>query len=163
MNIFVIDECPVMAARMLCDKHVVKMVTESTQLLSTALRDFLNIDDNSLYKSINMNRPLIESTRNLDVLRWTYYHTIALLLEYKRRYKRGHACRSKIWKIRQYLSKLFSRNINKEFIEYQDRFHKSTDNDLQNVVENYRKYYRNKYQIMDMRWKTGNKPEFMGV
>ena len=35
MNIFVVEENPVDAARALCDKHVVKMVLESVQLLST--------------------------------------------------------------------------------------------------------------------------------
>jgi histidyl-tRNA synthetase len=35
MNIFVLDEDPAKAARMLCDAHVVKMIVESAQLLST--------------------------------------------------------------------------------------------------------------------------------
>ena len=38
MNIFYIDEDPVEAARMMVDKHVVKMILESAQLLSTAHR-----------------------------------------------------------------------------------------------------------------------------
>lgn len=33
MNIFVLDENPVLAAQYHCDKHVVKMITESAQLL----------------------------------------------------------------------------------------------------------------------------------
>lgn len=36
MNIFVLDEQPEIAAQMMCDKHVVKMIVESCQLLSTA-------------------------------------------------------------------------------------------------------------------------------
>jgi hypothetical protein len=35
MNIFVLDEYPGDAARYLCDKHVVKMILESTQIIST--------------------------------------------------------------------------------------------------------------------------------
>ena len=38
MNIFYIDESPVQAARWMVDKHVVKMILESAQLLSTAHR-----------------------------------------------------------------------------------------------------------------------------
>ena len=38
MNIFVLDENPIVAARMMCDKHVVKMIVESGQMLSTVHR-----------------------------------------------------------------------------------------------------------------------------
>ena len=38
MNIFYLDEKPMTAARMHCDKHVVKMILESAQMLSTAHR-----------------------------------------------------------------------------------------------------------------------------
>ena len=38
MNIFVIDKDPVVAAQEHCDKHVVKMIVESAQMLSTAHR-----------------------------------------------------------------------------------------------------------------------------
>ena len=38
MNIFVTDVCPEISARTQCDKHVVKMVLESAQMLSTAWR-----------------------------------------------------------------------------------------------------------------------------
>ena len=35
MNIFVLDTCPIESAKMLCDKHIVKMPLESTQMLSS--------------------------------------------------------------------------------------------------------------------------------
>ena len=38
MNIFFLDENPKHAAQMQCDKHVVKMVLETAQMLSTAAR-----------------------------------------------------------------------------------------------------------------------------
>jgi hypothetical protein len=38
MNIFVLDRNPVVAAQMQCDKHIVKMIVESGQMLSTAHR-----------------------------------------------------------------------------------------------------------------------------
>lgn len=37
MNIFVLDQNPCRAARFHCDKHVIKMILESAQLLSTAV------------------------------------------------------------------------------------------------------------------------------
>ena len=38
MNIFVLDSDPVVSAQMMCDKHVVKMIVESAQMLSTVHR-----------------------------------------------------------------------------------------------------------------------------
>ena len=38
MNIFYVDKDPVKAAKMLLDKHVVKMILESAQMLCTAKR-----------------------------------------------------------------------------------------------------------------------------
>ena len=38
MNIFVLDKNPIKAAQQHCDKHVVKMIVESGQMLSTAHR-----------------------------------------------------------------------------------------------------------------------------
>ena len=37
MNIFVLDRNPSRAAHMMCDKHVVKMIIESAQMLSAVL------------------------------------------------------------------------------------------------------------------------------
>ena len=38
MNIFYLDKDPIKAAQMSCDKHCVKMIVESAQMLSTANR-----------------------------------------------------------------------------------------------------------------------------
>ena len=38
MNIFFLDKSPKIAAQMMCNKHVVKMIVESAQMLSTAHR-----------------------------------------------------------------------------------------------------------------------------
>ena len=38
MNLFVLHQEPEIAAQMQCDKHVVKMIIESAQMLSTAHR-----------------------------------------------------------------------------------------------------------------------------
>ena len=38
MNIFYLDKDPVIAAQLSCDKHVVKMILESAQMLCTVKR-----------------------------------------------------------------------------------------------------------------------------
>ena len=59
MNIFVTDEDPVKSAQTLCDKHVVKMVLESAQMLSTAWRqwDPEASEERGLYKAAHPNHP----------------------------------------------------------------------------------------------------------
>ena len=79
MNIFVLDKEPREAARQHCDKHVVKMIIESAQMLSTTHRlldgkqtikpsisgkrmvkywEMDNqYDENLLYKAVHMKHP----------------------------------------------------------------------------------------------------------
>ena len=56
MNIFALDKDPTQAARMMCDKHVVKMILESAQLLSTAHRvlDCRDLQMNSLLEETTL-------------------------------------------------------------------------------------------------------------
>ena len=58
MNIFVLDENPVIAAKMACDKHIVKMILESAQMLCTAKR----VQDGELYMAKTKN--------GRDIKRW---------------------------------------------------------------------------------------------
>ena len=60
MNIFYLDRDPKLAAQMHCDKHVVKMILESAQMLSTAHRFLdtdLYADKVGLYKLAHKNHP----------------------------------------------------------------------------------------------------------
>ena len=58
MNIFYIDKDPIKAAQMACDKHVVKMILETAQLLCTAHRviDGVDLQMNSLLEETTMYR-----------------------------------------------------------------------------------------------------------
>ena len=51
MNIFFLNPDPKISAQMLCDKHIPKMLLESCQMLSTAVRE-LRGDDEHLYKKV---------------------------------------------------------------------------------------------------------------
>jgi intergrase/recombinase len=55
MNIFVLSEDPVEAAQMQCDKHVVKMVIESGQILATVRR----VLDGYISKSLTVKGGII--------------------------------------------------------------------------------------------------------
>ena len=95
MNIFYLDRDPVVAAQMMCDKHVVKMILESAQMLSTAHR-VLDGDDiansKGLYKMAHKNHPSTIWVRtNSSNYEWLWEHMDALMKEYTYRYDKHHA------------------------------------------------------------------------
>jgi hypothetical protein len=95
MNIFYLDRDPVIAAQMQCDKHVIKMILESAQMLSTAHRvldgdDYAN--DAGMYKLTHKNHPSAIWVRScFENYVWLYKHMVALMEEYTFRYGKHHA------------------------------------------------------------------------
>ena len=60
MNIFHLDDSAITSARMLCDKHVPKMLLETCQMLSTAVRNQIPqvIKGDAVYKSAYPKHPM---------------------------------------------------------------------------------------------------------
>ncbi len=89
MNIFYISTNPVRAAQMQCNKHVVKMILESAQMLCTAHHEFGNHD--VPYKVAHRNHPsTIWARSGLKQYNWLYRHFAALSDEYTERYGKVH-------------------------------------------------------------------------
>jgi len=118
MNIFYLDKDPKKAAQMMTDKHVVKMIVESAQLMSTCHRvldgkpvkatsvnnrsftTYIHNDslmESTLYRASNYNHPcalwLRESGENYN---WLYEHFCELSSEYQKRFNREHMTFSKL-------------------------------------------------------------------
>ena len=95
MNIFYLDRDPEIAAQMMCDKHVVKMILESAQMLSTAHRVLdgdAYADLIGMYKTAHKNHPSTIWVRSSVMnYMWLYDHMIALMKEYTHRYDKHHA------------------------------------------------------------------------
>lgn len=89
MNIFVVDADPQKAAQALCDAHVVKMPTESGQMLSAAIRLHVNIVPDVFYKvtKAQAHHPCTLWVGNTRAnFEWLLEHALALLDEYDSRY-----------------------------------------------------------------------------
>jgi Pyrimidine dimer DNA glycosylase len=88
MNIFVLDNDPVVAASYYIDKHCVKMPLEIAQLLCTTI-NLQGVE--TPYKPTHINHPcsvwLRESLANWN---WLVRHGIAVSEEYTRRYGKRH-------------------------------------------------------------------------
>lgn len=90
MNIFYLDSDPVKAAQVQYNKHVVKMILESAQMLCTAHHHYDN-GHNVPYKKAHYNHPsTIWCRQNASQYMWLYNHMIALGKEYTKRYKKTH-------------------------------------------------------------------------
>ena len=88
MNIFFLDKNPYVAAHKQCDKHVVKMVLETAQMLSTAAR---RRGKDLGYKSAYPNHPMtLWVGNNLHNYTWTIQHGRALAKEYTLRFGKIH-------------------------------------------------------------------------
>lgn len=89
MNIFVLDANPIKAAKMHCDKHTNKMLLESAQVMSTAVR-LCNGDFG--YKACYHNHPAnIWARKTRSNFLWLKQLATALCEEYTYRYRKVHA------------------------------------------------------------------------
>lgn len=95
MNIFAVDDDPQAAAQSLCDKHVVKMILESSQLLCTAHHETESqlLRPDYFLKSTHRNHPCAVWTREAaDNYLWLARHNLDLCAEYTFRYGKVHKC-----------------------------------------------------------------------
>jgi hypothetical protein len=97
MNIFVLDHDPVKAAQMQCDKHVVKMILESAQILSTVSAELGGI---APYRPTHVNHPCtIWARQSIGNWLWLVRHAKALSDEYTFRYGKIHKSKAVIVEI----------------------------------------------------------------
>jgi len=90
MNIFYLHEDPSIAASYMYDKHVVKMILESAQMLCTAHHHYGN-GDNVPYKKAHYNHPSTKWVRENSLhYDWLYEHMLALGTLYRWKYGREH-------------------------------------------------------------------------
>ena len=101
MNIFILDEDPIISAQMQCDKHIVKMPLETAQMLCSVWHRYgqgMNVP----YKEAHKNHPCTlwagDDARHYD---WLWQHGMELCFEYTRRYNKIHKCQQVIMDIRE--------------------------------------------------------------
>jgi hypothetical protein len=187
MNIFVLDINPINAAKMACDKHVVKMPVETAQILSTVHRildgeeyvDYSKTgrrikrwthpydddmpDGKFLYHAIMMNHPCtIWARETLGNYMWLVYHGKELCREYTRRYDRRHASESII----EFCHYSWPKNIDRDTYHKTTPFAQAMPDEYKvegDAVIAYRKYY-NGEKAYFAKWKNVDTPTwFTGV
>lgn len=170
MNIFALHENAVLAAQMQCDKHVVKMILESAQLLSTAHRildgkpivkprkhwELPDLREGILYKATHQNHPsAIWARANVQNYRWLHDHFCALMDEFTHRYGRLHKCE----KLRVYLS-FAPFNISSAIEPFEFSVAMKDEYKVGDTpIEMYRHYYR-EAKAAFAKWTNRNPPEW---
>ena len=161
MNIFYLDYDVRKCAEYHNDKHVVKMILESCQLLSTAHRVLDdNLDptlDSILYKATHKNHPsAVWARTSVENYNWLYEHFFALLMEYNHRYGKTHKCAGDLsymlasppYNLKDYEMTEMPCAMAKEYII------------SSNPVENYRNYYKNGKNHLH-KWTKRERPEWL--
>lgn len=163
MNIFFLAQNPYKAAEMHCDKHVVKMIVESAQMLSVAHHHWNSKFKNYVYKGAYLNHPCTKWVcENGSNYRWLYQLFLGLIDEYHKRYNnRTHKCEKLLPFLR----------YNPHFVNYiEDPINVWKFKQLSNIpqampekykhknpITAYRKYYIGEKALF-AKWKNNNMP-----
>jgi len=96
MNIFYINEDPILAARELADDHIRKMQIESAQMLCTT---FWHFGRWAPYKKCFFNHPSTKWVReSIEHFNWLLIHGLEICEEFEKRYGKIHATKNTlIW------------------------------------------------------------------
>ena len=156
MNIFVVNADPVLAAQDLCDKHIVKMILESAQMLSTIHRLCGSTSD-LLYKPTHANHPCTIWARTSTAnYRWLYQHFIALSLEYTFRFNKQHKSYVQLRRVLEHPPVCVPDGALTPFAQAMPAEYCSED-----AVQAYRRYYAVKKQTIDMKYTNRNQPSWL--
>ena len=146
MNIFVLDKNPKIAAQMACDKHVVKMILESAQMLCTVAH---NNNFNAPYKAAFKNHPCTLWTgKTKQNWSWLVDHALELCAEYTRRYGKEHKSQKHI----EWCNSLPIELSNEGLLPFAQAMPVQYKNDC--AVTAYRAYYHGE-KARFAKWKNG--------
>lgn len=147
MNIFILDKDIKKSVEYLVDKHTVKMILETAQLLCTAHHVLgTELDTSLLYKKTHENHPCAKWVRESEEnYKWTYNYLLELLKEYTKRYNREHKV-STLINILSTLPKMPENARHKATLppscmDEEYKLHITTLT-IDDVVDNYRNYYK---------------------
>lgn len=156
MNIFLLDVDLKENAKFYCDKHLIKMILESAQLLCTVVQIK---GGQAPYKPTHINHPctkwLLENGANWDLL---VDLTKELNEEYRFRF--NHKNNHKSYDIIMNLTKP---HYNNEI--FTGMFNSVTDEvrrtNITDTIKYYRQYYKDKTNTMNMKWTKREIPKFI--
>jgi len=159
MNYFYVEEDPTSAAQALCDKHVVKMILETAQMLSTAHRLLETPQADFVYKVAHSNHPCTKWLRSSRAAyKYGLEYLEAMLAEYTHRYGKIHKTEREIL---PYLRQVPEALPDIPWEDPPQCFGDHQECRREDVVEAYRSYYRVRRNEIDMRWTKREEPAWL--
>ena len=185
MNIFALSKCPVESAQQMLDKHVVKMPTETCQMLHTnilymqyiqehgkepslrELKAFHKEIGSNLMKPAMLNHPsTIWARQSRDNFKWLFRHGRWLCHEYTWRYNKKHGSQVRIedvWEHKELLREHSypMQELTPVFIAMDDRYRieNTFNDDWEYVIQSYRHYYlEGKWKFAE--WRMDRRPNW---
>ncbi len=181
MNLFILHDDPTVAAQMQCDKHVVKMIIESAQMLSTAHRlldgtveigpsksgktmqkQYRLLEDpemdQMIYKAVHRGHPCtVWTMESSDNYKWHWQHFDALCEEYTYRYGKIHKTsflKSPLWSLPDNIPQ---GGLTPFKLAMQANPECMIQDD---PVQSYRLFYQTKQSRFKMNWTKREQPEW---
>jgi hypothetical protein len=155
MNLFVLDYNPKLAVQYHNDKHIVKMILETAQLLSTAHRLLDGYVGDEIYKSTHKHHPCAVWVRKSSSnYLWAFELFIELLDEFQFRYKKIHLSSRLVEKLSNLPHNIPIGGLTKFALAMPDEFKKP------DAVESYRAYYNGAKRHL-FGWKNRQVPEWI--
>ena len=178
MNIFYLDNHPTVCAQYHVDKHVVKMILEYAQLLSTAHRVLDGVEtagfsasgrkkkvwklnssyDDILYSATHINHPsAIWARHGFENYQWLHSLLVELCKEYTYRYGKIHKCEATglVDKLQYAPFNIPTKLFTQPTPAMPDEFKVPGDS-----IKSYHNYYNNYKQKLHS-WKSRQVPEFI--
>lgn len=149
MNIFILDYDPETCARYHCDKHVIKMVLETTQILSIV--QYLR-GNKTTYKPTHRHHPCVEWCNESEGnYRWLLWLGLYLCKEYTFRFGKTHKCES-LLRNELLIPPHMEKKYETVFVHVMPDKYKLID-----IVESYRWYYLKEKNHL-FRWTKRKRP-----
>jgi len=148
VNIFVLDIEPKKSAIQLCNKHLLKMIIESHQMLCNCFEPH-----EVPYKRTHYNHPCsIWVRESLNNYNWLFNYAEALCKEYTYRYGKIHKCETALHKLKK--PKLNKIGLTPFKLAMPEQYRTN------NVIDSYRQYYLNE-KLHFCKWPKERIPEFV--
>lgn len=158
MNIFVLDNDPVLASNLL-DKHIVKMPLETAQILCTIAHQK---GFPAPYKPTHINHPAVKwAAQSADNWMWLCEHGIGICYNYTTSYGKTHKCQAIIQDMMNKCEEIWGKQgVSKNhtpFVLCMPDEYKVAD-----PVQSYRNYYRGDKAYI-AKWTNRNTPDWWAL
>jgi len=142
MNIFFLDYSPDVCAQSMVDSHVVKMVLETAQLLSTAHRIIGSQFANDVYKPTHVNHPsAVWARARRGNYAWLLEHFNCLAAEFTHRFGKEHKSFNDMFMYLD-LNPVVRQGLDVPLCALPERLQPKPGYDWADVVDAYRAYYK---------------------